>query len=475
MELRTKRDRLALCLCLALLLAAVLWLSWLFPLTGDDWYREELGQNIHSVGDLIHEVAIRWNRGNARVLGNVLAYSAACRPVYRALLRGGILYALMLVCWKLSGLKGWGGLRGVSAAVLALPRLMFREVYPWGAGFFNYVPPVLTVLAALYLMRGALEGREVPDGIGRCAALFWLGLCGQLFMETNTLYALLAGAALLILDWVRRKRPSLPIALFLMGAVTGAVFLFASPAYRRMDASGGSYQSALAGGLAVLLEKAEKNLPTVMEQMLTHCPLLYGGLTAAGLLHLGCGRGPVWLRAATGGVLTAGTVFFAAAQYTAFAPGLWLTLAVFLLFALAVVGMILLSSVKAVRVPVLFLVLSAGAAGGISHRAAVPVFALHVAAAGSAVADRRAGAPGPPAENSRIHRCGRGRRLLSGALRAHPRDGAAPLCHAGGGAGGGGQRGDGACPASRGLPLESGGAAGHGLLLRDPGRSHHPL
>ena len=81
MELRTKRDRLALCLCLALLLAAVLWLSWLFPLTGDDWYREELGQNIHSVGDLIHEVAIRWNRGNARVLGNVLAYSAACRPV----------------------------------------------------------------------------------------------------------------------------------------------------------------------------------------------------------------------------------------------------------------------------------------------------------------------------------------------------------------------------------------------------------
>ena len=362
MELRTKRDRLALCLCLALLLlAAVLWLSWLFPLTGDDWYREELGQNIHSVGDLIHEVAIRWNRGNARVLGNVLAYSAACRPVYRALLRGGILYALMLVCWKLSGLKGWGGLLGVSAAVLALPRLMFREVYPWGAGFFNYVPPVLTVLAALYLMRGALEGREVPDGIGRCAALFWLGLCGQLFMETNTLYALLAGAALLILDWVRRKRPSLPIALFLMGAVTGAVFLFASPAYRRMGASGGSYQSALAGGLAVLLEKAEKNLPTVMEQMLTHCPLLYGGLTAVGLLHLGWGRGPVWLRAATGGVLTAGTVFFAAAQYTAFAPSLWLTLAVFLLFALAVAGMILLSSVKAVRVPVLFLLLSAGA------------------------------------------------------------------------------------------------------------------
>lgn len=351
--------RRGLWLCLALLLGAVLGLCALFPLTGDDWFREALGAVIHSPADLAREVFVRWNRGNARILGNVLAYSAACRPVLRALLRGGILYGLMLVCWKLSGLKGWGGLLAVSAAVLALPRLMFREVYPWAAGFFNYVPPVLTVLAALYLMRGTLEGREVPDGVGRCAALFWLGLCGQLFMETNTLYALLAGAALLILDWARRKRPSLPIALFLLGAIVGAVLLFSSPAYR--GGAGGSYRSALSGGLAALLKRAEKNLPTVLEQMLTHCPLLYGGLTAVGLLHLGWGRGPVWLRAATGGVLTAGTVFFAAAQYTAFAPGLWLTLAVFLLFALAVVGMILLSSVKAVRVPVLFLVLSAGA------------------------------------------------------------------------------------------------------------------
>ena len=359
MEPRTKRDRALLLACLILLLAAVLWLCWLFPLTGDDWYREELGRSIHSVGGLIEQVAIRWNGSNARILGNVLAYSAACRPVLRALLRGGILYGLMLVCWKLSGLKGWGGLLAVSAAVLALPRLMFREVYPWAAGFFNYVPPVLTVLAALYLMRGTLEGREVPDGVGRCAALFWLGLCGQLFMETNTLYALLAGAALLILDWARRKRPSLPIALFLLGAIGGAVLLFSSPAYR--GGAGGSYRSALSGGLAALLKRAEKNLPTVLEQMLTHCPLLYGGLAAVGLLHLGWGRGPVWLRAAAGGVLTAGAVFFAAAQYTAFAPGLWLTLAVFLLFALAAVGMILLSGVKAVRVPALFLALSAGA------------------------------------------------------------------------------------------------------------------
>ncbi len=359
MEPRTKRDRVLLSVCLILLLAAVLWLCWLFPLTGDDWYREELGRSIHSVGGLIEQVAIRWNGSNARILGNVLAYSAACRPVLRALLRGGILYGLMLVCWRLSGLKGWGGLLAVSAAVLALPRLMFREVYPWAAGFFNYVPPVLTVLAALYLMRGALEGREVPDGVGRCAALFWLGLCGQLFMETNTLYALLAGAALLILDWVRRRRPSLPMALFLLGAAVGAVLLFSSPAYR--GGAGGSYQSALAGGLAALLERARKNLLTVLEQMLTHCPLLYGGLAAAGLLHLGRGRGPVWLRAVTGGVLAAGAVFFAAAQYTAFAPGLGVTLAAFLLFALAVVGMILLSGAKAVRVPALFLVLSAGA------------------------------------------------------------------------------------------------------------------
>lgn len=360
---RSKKEYRVQAVCLLALLALVLWLSWLFPLTGDDWFREQLGQNIHSVGDLIREVSVRWKGNNARILGNVLAYSAACHPIYRMLLRGGILYALMLVCWRLSGLRGWGGLLTAAAAVLALPRVMFREIYPWGAGFFNYVPPVLTMLAALLLMRGALEGKPVPNGIGRCMALFCLGLCGQLFMETNTLYALMAGAALLVLDWARQKRPSLAIALFLLGAVAGAVLLFASPAYRSVADQGGSYQSALSGGLTALLRRAKTNLPTVLEQMLTRCPLLYGGLTAVSLLHLRKGRGPVWVRTVLGLVLTAGAVFFAVTQYGGVSLRLLVTAAVAALWAAALlVTVCLLSEQTAdIRLSVLFLILSAGA------------------------------------------------------------------------------------------------------------------
>lgn len=354
--------RRGLWLCLALLLGAVLGLCALFPLTGDDWFREALGAVIHSPADLAREVFVRWNRGNARILGNVLAYSAACHPLWRTLLRAGVLYGVMAVCWRLGGLKGWGGLLATAAAVLALPRVMFREVYPWGAGFFNYVPPVLLILTALLLMGGALEGSGVPDGAGRCTALFWLGLCGQLFMENDTVYALLAGAALLALDWVRQRRPSLPILLFLLGAGTGAVLLFSSPAYRSMGVQGGSYQSALAGGLSAVLDKAGKNLPTVLRQMLTRCPLLYGGLTAAALLHLRRGKGRGALRLTLALLLTAGAAWFALEQYTPFDPAPAAALAAALVWTAALLAALCLLPDKVLRTAALFYVLSAGAA-----------------------------------------------------------------------------------------------------------------
>ena len=42
--------RMPLLLTLAALLAALLALSALFPVTGDDWYRETVGQNLHKIG-----------------------------------------------------------------------------------------------------------------------------------------------------------------------------------------------------------------------------------------------------------------------------------------------------------------------------------------------------------------------------------------------------------------------------------------
>ena len=64
-------------LCLAGLFLVLFLLSGLYPVTGDDWYREALGASLQSPWDLFQVVAGRGAATNSRILGNLLAYSAA--------------------------------------------------------------------------------------------------------------------------------------------------------------------------------------------------------------------------------------------------------------------------------------------------------------------------------------------------------------------------------------------------------------
>ena len=69
-----KSSRLGRALCLTALFLLLFTLCRLFPLVGDDWFREALGASLHSPADLLREVAARWSTINGRVLGNILAY-----------------------------------------------------------------------------------------------------------------------------------------------------------------------------------------------------------------------------------------------------------------------------------------------------------------------------------------------------------------------------------------------------------------
>ena len=60
---------------LAALFLALLALCGLFPLTGDDWFREELGRRLTGPMDLLGTVFHGWRTYNGRILGNLLAYA----------------------------------------------------------------------------------------------------------------------------------------------------------------------------------------------------------------------------------------------------------------------------------------------------------------------------------------------------------------------------------------------------------------
>lgn len=282
--LERNRKRMGRILCAATLFAALFLLCRTFPIVGDDWFREALGASLHSPADLLREVAARWATVNGRILGNILAYSAGSRPLLREGMRALFILALSWLLSKVTRLDGWQGLLFCAALALALPQEIFAQIYPWAAGFFNYVPPVVMLLACLELARPVLDGGTLEERPGRCAALFLLGFGQQLFIENNTLYALCASFVLLVWYWLERKRWSPCLLAFFLGCILGAALLFASPSYRLISGEGGAYQSGLGGGIAGLLSTAKTNLPEIAKYYILKCPVLYWALTLLALI-----------------------------------------------------------------------------------------------------------------------------------------------------------------------------------------------
>ena len=188
---------------LGALFLALLALCGLFPLTGDDWFREELGRRLTGPTDLLETVLAGWRTYNGRILGNLLAYAAGSRRLLRELLRAAFLFGTVRLAAGHGGFRTVWGTLLTAAALLALPRDMFAQIYPWAAGFFNYVPPVALLLGAFWLLRAVFREEAVPSGAGRAAAVFLLGFCSQFFIENYTLYGVWAGLVLVI--WSRRR------------------------------------------------------------------------------------------------------------------------------------------------------------------------------------------------------------------------------------------------------------------------------
>ena len=276
---------------LGALFLALLALCGLFPLTGDDWFREELGRRLTGPTDLLEAVLAGWRTYNGRILGNLLAYAAGSRRLLRELLRAAFLFGTVRLAAGHGGFRTVWGTLLTAAALLALPRDMFAQIYPWAAGFFNYVPPAALALAALRLLGDLFAERPVPGGVPRAAAVFLLGLCGALFVEHVTLYGVWAGAVLLVWSW-RRGIASAPVAAFCAGTLLGAILLFLSPSYGLIW-GGGAYSAGL-------WANAGENLPVVVSGLISRCPVLYLTLTALGLAWFAASRrtGPDRLLAA---------------------------------------------------------------------------------------------------------------------------------------------------------------------------------
>lgn len=308
----TPSIRMPLLLTLAALLAALLALSALFPVTGDDWYRETVGQNLHTLSELAELLIEKYQTTNPRLLGNLLAYCAGSHAALRAVLRSGILFILILAAAKNINRLTPIPVLLTFTALLVLPQAMFAQVYPWAAGFFNYVPPVATTLLFFVLARPVFEKEPMRDVPSAALGAFLLGFSGQLFIEHNTLYALLASLVLLAWYILEQRRFSLVLFFHTAGCVLGTALLFLSPAYRAIGNEDNAY--TMERGLQGFLNTARENLPDMLQSLIETSPVLYLSLAALCLFFFFSLRKKRWSDVLLAAVITAAALWYLAGQ-----------------------------------------------------------------------------------------------------------------------------------------------------------------
>ena len=311
---------------LGVLFLALLYLCWLFPVTGDDWFREELGRKLNGPVEMWKQIVSAWQTYNGRILGNLLSYTAGGRKLLREVLRALFTVGTFYFAARNGGFRSLWGVLLTAAALLALPRPMFAQIYPWAAGFFNYVPPAMLLLWALWLLRDVFTGRLVQEHPARTAGVFLLAFSSQLFMENYTLYALWAGVVLVVWYRLWQRRWSPGILSFFLGAVLGAAVLFLSPSYGKIFGGGGAYGTGLGSGLSGLWATVLEQQGEVLRYLISGCPVLFLSLTVLSLVWFASSRRAAldWVCAA---VLAVGCVYFLLNQFGTVLPQ-WNPLAV---------------------------------------------------------------------------------------------------------------------------------------------------
>lgn len=215
-------------------------LSYGFPVAGDDWFFTTRYQN-EGIWDAIQRgIAIsrvHFFSTNGRYLGNAFSAIFGCSDLWREVFRCGIVLGILLLLCRFCGIRRGVPYVAMLALLVALPARIFSESYAWAAGFFNYVPPALLMLA-YFLAIDPLADREYRDHGYQFPLLLLLGLCTQFFAEHVTVAVCLLSVLLWIGYLAYARRCSWKLTGYTLGALAGAVLMFCAPGYRNIGEEG---------------------------------------------------------------------------------------------------------------------------------------------------------------------------------------------------------------------------------------------
>ncbi len=217
---------------------------------------------------------------NGRYLGNLLGVLQG--KLYftsfgflRGMLIGGVLAGLTILLGRRFSPSGKGaGLALAFSLIMLAPRGIWQQVYSWGAGFVNYLLPMVGILILLELLQ-----KERPN-FGVC---FLVTFCCCLFLEPITILLCLSCMVFLLYTIIReRKRLSAALTVAL-GAILGAAVMFSNSGYAQVGSD----------SRAIGLDLVKRNLTVIMTDALIR-PAAVALLISVLLLALLRQQGNIW-------------------------------------------------------------------------------------------------------------------------------------------------------------------------------------
>ena len=341
------KGRIVPVLAVVLTFFFLLLLSRGFVTSGDDWYfsaRNTAEGLSGAFREAVHNAVRHYASLNGRLLGNGSSRFFGTHDMVRELARCTIILVILLQLCRAARVRSALMYLAALLMVVALPSDIYAQSYAWAAGFFNYVPPLMMILAFILRADRVMNGQK--DSFLHGFGMFLPAFACQLFVENVTVgFCLLtAGTALWYLAANRRLSWSLSGSL--LGAILGCAVMFSAPGYANVNQEGYREVSSTIGELlkvfrtnftTITMYLTERNWAVILPMSLLGVALLSGkeagkhpvlrSLAAAALLVC-----PVWFYAYRKVLLT-----LSYSQWVA-QLSFWLDMAFNLLYLLAVLA-----------------------------------------------------------------------------------------------------------------------------------------
>ena len=214
-------------------------LCYLFPYVHDDWaWGTSIGLDRLGAG---------FDDYGGRYFGYIIVILLTRSRILRALVMAGVLTGIGACVGRIVQHK-WAFYLSVIMMFL-MPIDIFAQSISWTSGFANYSTTALVVLLFICIVISIVLDKR-KENIFRAILMLFFGFGGCLIMENVSLYLLIMSIILQIYLWIKERRLSLSLFLFMLGAIFGTVWMFSNSSYHNIVNEQDNYRTiASAGGI----------------------------------------------------------------------------------------------------------------------------------------------------------------------------------------------------------------------------------